>query len=208
MPLQYMIQNLHQLSQCLSNQSRDLRISVTDFVQDPRLQGMRIQVVHEQLGVLFACVIHSSGTLLKPNIDESMNELTWDDINKELDKFGFCVFYRPEQKLSPEQLAFLINIHRLGMDRIRPIGIKDTHSGYEIVHTQIVAFQADRHPKWLDIHYSPSEKEYVKAISDGSAINIRVLSIENKFSWTWLDYVGDIGHILEGNGEVLVCPST
>lgn len=198
---------MHQLPQCLSNQSRELRISVTDFVQDPRLQGLRIQVIHDQFGVLFACVIYSGGTLLKEKDDELISELSWEDINRELEKFGFLVYYHPRQELTSDQLAFLINIHRLGMDRLRPIGVRETHRGYEEVHTEIVAFQADRHPKWLDIKFFPNESEYTKALSDGSAINIRVLSKDHKFSWTWLDYVADIGHILEENGEVFVCPS-
>lgn len=205
-PRRYRIKNLHQLPQCLSNQSRDLKITVTDFIQDYVLQGIRIQIVHEQLGVLFACVIDSYGTLLHENSDGMIDELSWDVINKELEKFGFLIYYHPKQRLKPDQLSFLVTIHNLGMDKIRPISVKDTHRGFEIVHTEIVTFQADRLPRWLDIKYTPSESEYLKALRQGDAINIKVLSKDRKFSWTWLDYVADIEAILDENGDVSICP--
>ena len=170
------------------------------------LQGLRIQVVHEKLGVLFACVIYSEGTLLDTNEDGLISELSWRDINRELEKFGFLVYYHPKHELPADQLAFLIQIHNLGMDKLRLVGVRETYEGLEQIHTKVVAFQADAHPKWLDVKYHASLKEFNKALTDGTAMNIGTLSKEKGFSWTWLDYVATIADILEENGEVFVCP--
>ena len=60
-PLRYNISNWLQLSECKSNNSVDLYITVRQIIDDGshRLSGTSILVQHNQFGVLFACLVNS-----------------------------------------------------------------------------------------------------------------------------------------------------
>ena len=104
MPLRYRISNWKQLEGAKSNNSRDLSISVTTFVNDHRLNGQRIKVEHRVFGTLFACIVSGKGTLLTENSEGYIHEFTPAQILAELEKFGYYIQYDPTEQLSGNQI--------------------------------------------------------------------------------------------------------
>lgn len=197
--LQYNISDIHQLSGVLSNNSRDLSISVADFIQDDRLLGTRVQVVHTDFGVLFACVFNASGSMVSSTDDYTVIEPSIAELLLELSKYGFDVVYDPRKSLPGSQLEYLITLESLGYDKIRLLSVYSVQSGVKKFNTYVVGFNVDKNPMWINNGYAPSDKEFTGSLKDGSAINISGISKTRKWSWSWLDYVADISDILKDN---------
>ncbi len=199
MPLRYNISDWHQLAEVRSNNSRDLFITVSDFLNDDRISGIRIQVKHRHYGVLFACVVNAQGSMISEFSENIVYELTPKQILLQLAVFGFNVIYEPKKHLSSSQLDFLMTIQRLGFDKLRVLNVWHTENNVKVFKWYVVAFNVKENPKWINNGYSPSEKEYTTALSNSSAMNISALSKEKHWDWSWLDYVANINDILEDN---------
>lgn len=200
-PLRYEITDWHQLTKCRSNNSRDLQIHVTDFINDDRLQGIRICVKHRSFGTLFACVVKSSGSMLSNFAPNMIYELTKDQILAELHKFGYYIVYKQYDSLPGNQIQYLMTLDKLDYDKIRILSVWSIENGSRKFRPNIVAFKVDAHPDWLNAGYAASQSEFVDALSDGSAINITNISDTMKFKWDWLvNWVADIDDILADNG--------
>lgn len=200
-PLRYRISDFRQLNHCMSNNSRDLSIVVTTFVNDSRLNGLRIRVEHKTFGTLFACVVSGSGSLMSYQEDSGIiYELTPGIILQELKKYGFLIEYDPVDKLSGNQLDYLVTLNQLHFDKIRILNVWSAPLGVKEYHTHIVVFIADRHGDWLNAGYSPSLDEFTSALQSGSAMDISTISQTQNYNWSWLyGWVGDINDILEDN---------
>ena len=68
-PLHYAIDDWHQLPNATSNTDPNLKIQVSDFINSDIFQGVRIQVMHPQYGVLFSCITQVSGRLVSWDSD-------------------------------------------------------------------------------------------------------------------------------------------
>lgn len=204
-PLRYNISNWLQLSECKSNNSVDLYITVRQIIDDGshRLSGTSILVQHNQFGVLFACLVNSNGTLLTPDPDSGIiHEFTTEEILKELEKFGFLVTFEINQHLSGEQISYLITLDGLNFDKLRRLDVFEyDRNGSKIVSEYIVAFNVEQCDGWLDNNYMCPKKEFLDKLNDGVAINLTHMSITKSFDWTWLTYVADIEDIIEDNGQ-------
>lgn len=198
-PLRYNISDWHQLTECQSNNSRDLQICVGDFIQDSRLVGLRIQVWHADFGILFACVLNTRGSLVSELSTNIAYELTTDQILSELKKYGFIVTYEPRRHLPESQLSYLRTLKELGYDKIRIIPVYIIEHGTKITKPYIVAFYIKDNVRWLDNMYCSPKTEFHTSLENGSAINISAISATNNWSWTWLDYVANIDDILSDN---------
>lgn len=198
-PLRYNISDWHQLKDVQSNNSRDLSISVSDFIQDNRLSGMRIQVNHKSFGVLFACLVNAQGSIISEFDENIVYELTPKQILLQLEVFGFLVTFDPKKHLSGNQINFLMTIQGLGFDKLRILNVWHFENGIKLFNWYVAAFNIKENPDWINNGYSPSEKEYTTALSNGSAMNISALSKEKHWDWSWLDYVANINDILEDN---------
>lgn len=200
MPLRYNISNLRQLTGCLSNNSRDLSIHVTEFYNQPTIRGLRISVEHTIMGTLFACVIDASGKLITDYGNQGQfHEFTVEDILGELEKYGFYVTYNPRYNLKGTQIEYLMTINKLGYDKIRVLDVWNAPIGVKESKWYVVVFRSKAHPDWLNNAFSPSEKEFKQALVDGTAINITDICECHKYNWSWLDYVGNIDDILLDN---------
>lgn len=199
MPLRYNISDWHQLTDVRSNNSRDLFITVTDFVQDKRLSGTRIQVNHRDFGVLFTCLVNAHGNMISELEENIIYELTPKQILLQLEVFGFFVTFEPKKHLSGNQISFLMTLKCLGYDKLRVLNVWHSKNGVKSFKWYIVAFNIKHNPDWINNGYSPSEKEYATALQNGSAINVSALSNDNHWDWSWLDYVANIDDILEDN---------
>jgi len=183
-----------------SNNSRDLSITVSDFIQDQRLSGQCIRVIHKDFGVLFACVINAQGVIITPFQDEMTFEFTPKQILAELAKYGFYITYEPNKNLPGSQLDFLMEINRLGFDKLRILNVWNTVNGLKQFKHYIVAFMTKHKKDWLNNSYSPSEGEFLEALRDGSAMNISGLSAAKRWNWSWLaEFVANINDVLADN---------
>lgn len=199
MPLRYNISDWHQLTDVRSNNSRDLFITVTDFVQDKRLSGTRIQVNHRDFGVLFTCLVNAHGNMISELEENIIYELTPKQILLQLEVFGFFVTFEPKKHLSGNQISFLMTLKGLGYDKLRVLNVWYSENGVKVFKWYIVAFNIKQNPDWINNGYSPSEKEYATALQNGSAVNVSALSNEKHWDWSWLSYVANIDDILEDN---------
>lgn len=201
--LNYKISNWNELPQCLSNNSKDLRLAYFD-IHDKELDGKLIQVTHKKYGVLSSFLIECDGVLLSSynNEDNFIHEFTPEEILEELCKFGFNIIYEPEKHLDGDQLDYLMSIQKLGYDKIRLMTIvrKRTAPGQRQCRTVLVAFNTDKHLNWCYNTYQCPEYEFLNALNDGSATNLTEISKKNKFNWAFMeDYVLNIDDILESN---------
>lgn len=202
-PLRYHISDWHQLSKCISNNSRELKISVTDFIQDSRIAGIRIKIDHSTFGTLFACVLNAKGDMItKPH---TYVELTPNQILSELAKYGFYVECEPRNSIPSTQLEYLITLDKLHYDKLRLLAVRTSRSISDNTKVYVVAFKVAECSDWLTNTHVASEAEYLSALATGSAINISNISETENYDWSWLDYVANISDIIKDNAEVSSC---
>lgn len=194
-PLRYNISSWYQATQCLSNNSSHLHIVVSDFVQNDALEGLRIAVEHDTLGVLFSYVLADSGDIIS-RIDVSYL-LTTQQILQQLSLYGFLITFNQKAYLPGDQLQFLMTLQGLHFDKLRLLPVLDpaTRTG----KTLIVAFKIADHPEWLDNTATAYLSEFKQATATGTAFNISTISESERYRWDWLDYVADIDDILRDN---------
>ena len=204
LPLHYNISNWLQLSECRSNNSIDLYITVKQVIDDGshRLEGTIILVNHTQYGTLFACLVNSKGSLLTPDpVSGIIKEFTTDEILAELNKFGFDITFEINQHLSGEQISYLITLSGLNYDKIRKLPVFEyDKQGNKVFSDYIVAFNVDSCSEWIDINYACKKNEFLGKLNEGVALNLTHMSQTQLFDWTWLTYVANIDDIIEDNG--------
>jgi len=201
--LRYQISDWSEITQCLSNNSEDLSLRYME-ISDEDLEGKLIMVEHRLYGILFSCLVEGKGTLLTspdPTDVEVMHTFRTEDILMELGKFGFDIYIKREKKLSGDQLDYLMNLNTLGFDKIRILTIVLPYVPHKPKFRQIVVgFMVGGLPKWLRNDYQCPESEYLKAVEDGTAINLTTLGAKKNFDWGFLkDYVLSIDDILAVN---------
>lgn len=203
-PYRYNISSLRQLPMCRSNNSRALHIKVTDFIQNTMLSGMRILLEHESFGVLFACVVNSSGSLISNEDNMSIPyQLSPSEILLELQKYGFLITYDPRSALSGSQLQYLMTLQGLKFDKIRQLPVRHTTAVVTAYTRHIVAFNASYNSNWLSNTYAASTEEFDAALRNGSAVDLTNISNTMQYDWSWLDYVANIDDILQDNAQML-----
>lgn len=199
-PLRYRISDWRQLDGAQSNNSRDLSIRTTIFLNDCRLCGTRIEVYHETFGTLFSTLVGVRGTLISNMDSEVVFTLTPGQILEELAKWGFLVEYSPEKHIPGKQLDFLMTLQGLHFDKIRVLSIHELVRGVTQFRNYVVAFKIDPLGDWVNASYSPSKEEFQTAVSEGHAMNVSAISEANQYNWDWLyGWVGSISDILKYN---------
>ena len=201
--LRYSISDVHQLVKCESNTSRDLVIHVTDFVQDDRLKGVRISLEHTTFGVLFATVIHSSGSLYLDSVTaDCFNEMSVSQILSELARYGYCIEWEEYKKLSGDQIQFLMTLNQLGFEKIRILPVWHLENHVKVFSNRVVTFNSDKNPDWLNNNYAASDQEFKQSLANGSAFNVTEIGKLNSLYWNWLyGWVASINDILAENAE-------
>ena len=203
-PLRYNISNWLQLSECKSNNSVDLYITVKQIIDDGshRLEGINILVNHTQYGTLFACLVNSNGTLLTPDpVSGIIKEFSTNEILAELNKFGFDVTFEINQHLSGNQIAYLITLSGLEYDKIRKLPVYEyDNQGNKVFSDYIVAFNVEQCPDWINMDYTCRSTEFLAKLNEGVALNLTFMSKTQMFDWTWLTYVANIDDIIRDNG--------
>lgn len=199
--LAYTISSWSEISKCLSNNSRRLHLKCIT-IDDDRLSGQCIQVVHEKYGCLFACMVSNIGGMLDRMPDESYHMIPTQQILDELEKFGFIIDFQPDEHISGKQLEYLITLNKLGYDKIRILYVSYPTASDYIYKQRIVVFNVDKNPNWLTNTYVAKEKEFIEALNNGSAMNITEVSQTQQFEWEFLnDKVLNISDILQVNSK-------
>lgn len=194
MPLRYEISNWDQAVQCLSNNSTKLHIRISHINNNQNFSGIRIAVEHDIYGILFSTVIQAEGEIITPLGDD---ELTTDDILVQLSKFGFLITYAYNDRMTEEQIEYLITLDGLKFDKIRVLPVVEYNRiGSREVKMYVVVFQSDKLPKWLNENIAISRSEFLNALGKGSALNLEGISETKKFVWDWLTFVGTIKDII------------
>lgn len=200
-PLRYEIVDWHQAIDARSNNDADLRIRVTDFINDERLTGLRISVVHPNFGVLFTCVLNAKGTMVTEINDNMTYELTTEQVIDSLAKYGFIIVYKQKSELPADQLTFLETLLNLGFDKLRILNVYTVEFGERRYKPYIVVFNVTENPEWLINTHTASYTEFTTALANGSAVNIAATSQVRQWSWGWLDFVANISDILAENAD-------
>lgn len=200
-PLQYRIDSWFDLPKCLSNNSQHLHLAVSEITYDRHLQGTKIEVIHDKLGVLFAVVVEAAGSILSKMYNDQYHTFSPDEIILELAKYGFNIEFAKYKHLSADQLNYLITLKTLGFDKLRKLDVIDLKSKDCPTTTQLVVFNITNHARWLMNTYAATKGEFLEALNDGTALNISNVSNTPMFDWSWLDYVANIDDILEANAN-------
>ena len=200
-PLRFEITDWHQAKEARSNNDADLRIRVTDFINDERLTGLRISVVHPNFGVLFTCILNAQGTMITDISENISYELTTDQIIASLAKYGFIIVYKQKSNLPAGQLEFLRSLMTLGFDKLRILSVYSVEFGEKKYKPYIVVFNVTGNAEWLDINYAAPYNVYTEALAKGTAVNVSATSQVNQWEWGWLDFVANIQDILDENAE-------
>lgn len=205
-PLQYKICSWRQLPDCLSNTSKDLKLFVTNFINNRLLEGFRIQVNHPIYGTLFACTLNAHGTLIC-HPDGMLVDFTTSQILAELKKFGFDIVYEPGHEMSGNQIQYLMDLKDLGFDKVRVLTVHDTaESGKSKAVNYVVGFIANEHIQWMNNDYTADVTTFEKALVKGTAINLTEISKRREFDWSWLTgFVANIEDVLAEAAEVNLC---
>lgn len=204
-PLRYKVSSWRQLPECLSNNSKELHIHLTDFYNNPSMCGFRISVDHDRFGTVFACVLNARGEMITPSSPFGFNELSPEQILRELRRFGFFIEYRPNKHLPGPQIEYIITLRGLGYDKLRKISVwEEAPSGCKTAKTYLVAFQSYPLDSWLSDSYCPSKQEFTEALVNGTACNLTEICKTKSFNWNWLDYVANIDDIIRDNADDMI----
>ena len=189
-PLRYKISNWCQAKDCLSNNSNNLHIVVSDYLQNTSLSGTKVEIVHNKLGTLFAYIVDASGEL----VSDVGPMLTTTQVLKELARYGFLIEYDQKRYIDPKQLEFLKTLRALSFDKLRLLNVVNPRTRQTT--TCIVVFKIKYLPSWLDNTVSVYQKAFDVAVSDGYAFNVSTVSEAENYRWDWLDYVANIDDII------------
>ena len=199
--LQYKINSWDQLSQCRSNNSPDLRIRVSKYVQNQDIEGTKIEVTHPTYGTLFALTILPRGDLITNIEKDNLDTIHHDQLLNELKRYGFYVLYEESEYLPSGQVRLLKTLQGLRFDKLRLFVVHDLSDQWEDT-LRVTAFNLIDHQDWLNASYSPSKKEWETAILDGTAFNVSGLDEAKKYHWDFLyNNIEDIDKIILRNEE-------
>ena len=211
-PLRYQISSWRQLPGCMSNNSKYLKLHVSDIFDGKNFRGFRILLDHEKYGVIFATVINARGLIISPESFSSENgdtvfDLPNEDILSELAKYGFFIDYHVNKHLSGKHIQYLMTVQQLHFDKIRVLQVWDASTGTKQYTRHIVVFKEEELDQWLNNGYSPSVKEFTYALTNGYALDITHVCCSAQFDWSWLNFVANIEDILRDNGGDCITPT-
>jgi hypothetical protein len=183
----YAIDDYHQLANARSNSDPTLRIVVTDFVNSDILEGVRIQVVHPQYAVLFACLANATGRLTSYSPQSCLEP---DEILRALKQLGFDVRFNTTVALNEATAAFLAGAQATGYTHVRraSVIVSETARG-KTTRPIIICFNEDKRPDYLNQYIPPMK------LIGGDVMRVSPDS-NNQLDFSWLDFPMHIGSVL------------
>lgn len=198
--LRYQIADWSQIIECLSNNSKNLYLSLVEHLDGDILTGQVLQVNHTNYGTLFAAMIQGSGTLITATNEEGedLPFLTTEQILDQIMKFGFYVKYDVKSNLPSEIIAYLSELYNLGYDKINRLTVQLKNKGETLIRkSRVVVFKTDK--QTTDI--LTFGKVISRAALDRKLEKNLVLDIteECEGRWDWVTYAANISDILDEN---------
>ena len=199
--LRYQISDWTQITECLSNNSRNLYLSLSKHLDGNKLRSLVLNVNHTKYGILFAAMIKGTGSLIT-DVDEAGYEipfLTTEEILRQLMKFGFYIVYDVKSNLPNNILSFLATIDNLGFDKISKVVIKrrDKLTGSRTNKVATVVFKTvPENEDLLVFSAEITEEKFNKKLQSNIVMNV---SEEKDMQWDWLTYMANISDILDEN---------
>lgn len=209
-PLRYRVSALNQLPKCLSNNSRQLHIHYSEFLNNDILIGKKITVEHDDLGELYCKIFDIHGRIITEtpvSIEEAAQEK--EQLIKDLAKFGFYIEYSSLPLPTTEQLEYLKTIEKMGYDKFRLLNVYHVNESQQYIYEEkLVGFISSQLPKWLNNTHTSSISEFKSALASSYAINLSLMSDFNISSWQWLEGIvvgiSDIEDEIKSNGALRV----
>ncbi len=194
--LRYRISSWTQLPDCLSNNSKNYYITVTDLTQQKDINGLVLTVHHAKYGVLFSAMPDSSGKLISEYDEEGVDipSMTCEEILTQLKRFGFDIQYNQESSLPDYTLSFLMQLDDLGYSKITRI-----HVGRAPGKNYVVALKADGNEDIYTFGSSITEAKFNKKLASNNVINI---TEQKDVTWTWVDRTYNIEDVLQANADI------
>lgn len=198
--LRYKISNWSQITDCLSNNSRNLYLSLNKIIDGNRLKGQLLQVNHASYGTLFAAMIIGSGQLITETDDEGniIPFLTTKEILKQIQKFGFIVEYDVKSNLPSPTIALLSTLYELKYDKITvvQVRIRSTESSSYIWKPQTIVMKSEFNTDIINYRCKITEKLFKDKLAKNTIMNV---SNEEGINWDWVTYTANISDILDEN---------
>ena len=200
-PLRYKICRWPQAVKCLSNNSRNLYISVTELVNNKTLEGTLIKVEHAEFGTLFAAVAAGSGEIVTKNDDDG-NLIPWMSTNailQQLAKFGFYIYYKEISSLDDDTIDYLMKAVNLGYDKITKLVVEYRENGRRIPREYVVALNSKQNEDLLGFGMHVTGAKFTNRITAGKLITLQDNGV---YQWDWLDSIYNINDVLEENQDI------
>lgn len=199
-PKYYAIDNWRQATNAVSNIDPTLKIRYTQFVNSHILEGGRLQVTHPEYGILFACLVSVSGSL----VDYDSNAfLDTESILLALRQLGFDIQFKTQPRVNQTTREFLQSAQQLGYTSIRWALKKHKvqtnskiytgnciHKGCAERTTRVViCFDSNKRPEFLN--------QYIAPIKNFGGDILEVDFVKNVgLDFSWLIFPMDIESIL------------
>lgn len=199
--LRYEISDWTQATECLSNNSKQLKIEVSKMVRNKRVRGTRIAVTHPEFGTLFAALIQAAGSFITDTneIGAVIPEMKTSEILTQLRRFGFDITYVQEQSLPGPQLAYLMKLVELEYDKITEVVVRSRVNGAIKDIKTVTAIKSAQNQDMVQFDLVLTEAQYAERAAKGIIFNLTQPSKELNFEWDWLSYTIAIEDILEAN---------
>ena len=107
-PLRYQISDIHELPGCLSNNSSNLSITVSDIKDEDYISGTRIKVEHKKYGTMFTYMMDATGSIVSDI--QYYTPLSIAQLLTELERWGFIIVYNPTRKLDSRVIQWLMTV--------------------------------------------------------------------------------------------------
>lgn len=200
-PKYYAIDNWRQACNAVSNVDPTLKIRYTEFVNNACLEGGRIQVVHPEFGVVFACFTQASGTLV--NYDPNAF-LDTPSILLALRQLGFDIRFKINPTINSATKQYLQAAWNMGYTSVRwavkqyPRKTDATVYGDKYIHKQIVrahtrviiCFDENKRPEYMN-QFIPPIKNF------GGDVMVVDLAKNPQLDFTWLYVPMNIQSVLQ-----------
>lgn len=165
-PKYYAIDNWRQAANATSNVDPSLRIRYTQFCNSHIIEGGRLQVVHPEYGILFACLVNATGSLVDYDADAFLNT---ESILLALRQLGFDIRFKINPKINADTRQFLESALQLGYTSVRWAIKKHLiqtnskvytgnciHKGCVEGHVRVViCFDSNKRPEFLNQYIAP-----------------------------------------------------
>ena len=200
-PLRYQITNWDQVTECFSNNSKNLYLTISKLRDNPTIRGDVIKVNHTKYGVLFAAILNGDGKLLNTYTEDylPLPFMSTQMILRELERFGFIIKYDVKNHLPADILTFLSTVDNLGYDKITKVCLetKFEHSAKMWLPTTII-MKSRYNDDLLTYGCRISRKVFEEKLTANVVMNIEH---EANMSWDWVTYIANIEDILSENAN-------